>query len=1033
MSIQKIHSALSGAGFSGSPSFEGLALKTWPQRLRLAPQFAHSLGSRGPVKPIVATKKEIVEIPDEGLVITEPGTYILSQDITWTPKEAGAAITIAANDVTIDLNNHTLSIQLPPVAEFPTTGIAINKLAHSANGAHLDIVDAALRGESLCDFLYLAGELVSLVATSVTILNGKIEGASGYGVTALLTEGLSIRKLNVADTGRTSLDNLNGCVVGIAVALSVGPTLCDCQINQIQGLCELVFGILFVGCVEATAIYCTVQDLHNYDGVATGHAATLTAGLNLIDCHAKNLRSNFLGFSNAPGRTVLGFCPTHVTGILSENCSAQDIYGSSDDCHGMSLYLVNEAAVTGFEATNVIDGNQTNTGAKATGLEVYGDNIVLKSVVIKRIEAICPQDLQAAGISLWGENHLIEDCAVFNVVVRDASLAPSAKVGLGIGFGWAPDPRGELAARGAKNVTYTACLATACQVGFDSWRHQNAEWLACETFECEIAGLVQPVDATRVLVMNRASESPTGMPVQKTIRNDRTHIEIMELFPSELPNGLAEVFDFHQTSVAFPPRHTTHIGDVPGISLPGLYSMAPQFDSEWWYYVGTVTSETGQTFSVQVEIIRNTVETGQLIPQNLNGSAIGIGWRETSSDGSKDNYLFAQGYGFGAARRAEITDSKVSFALPYAQNNSFSAFFKPEIQITDPSKQSPKLAGAANAYISMDYTGAGNAAQVGTMPPKVGQQGATYILRSSGAGFLRSQSTSDGTPPANSSGANFNLALRLRDTRGAVMEGDNGYVGPGMFGKISTSFHNLSYECAQPRLEIESGWIEVGDASHQITEGTLWMDRQMIHAEKEASHQIRSPLTLSKVEGIISALSHVGAAQPLYCGNWIALTFDSGYSMALAVFWKQKAKQWQSGSALGCGPIAGFGNLYLPRGMDLGDRSDPIAPWRLQPKIGSDMWDFDINILDTKHPDDSPHWTSDVTGITYASAWQIAFSSDLNVPGFPSEVILKADVANCENVLPGQLSSFYEGAATLFAADGSTRLGQAFVEQMGFN
>ena len=54
----------------------------------------------------------IQKIPPEGITISNPGTYTFSNDISWSPdpaKGAGAAITVAANDVVLDMGGHKLT------------------------------------------------------------------------------------------------------------------------------------------------------------------------------------------------------------------------------------------------------------------------------------------------------------------------------------------------------------------------------------------------------------------------------------------------------------------------------------------------------------------------------------------------------------------------------------------------------------------------------------------------------------------------------------------------------------------------------------------------------------------------------------------------------------------------------------------------------------------------------------------------------------------------------------------------------------
>lgn len=55
------------------------------------------------------TDKVISKIPSQGILISSPGTYTFSADITWSPASvACSAITIVSDDVVLDLGNFNL-------------------------------------------------------------------------------------------------------------------------------------------------------------------------------------------------------------------------------------------------------------------------------------------------------------------------------------------------------------------------------------------------------------------------------------------------------------------------------------------------------------------------------------------------------------------------------------------------------------------------------------------------------------------------------------------------------------------------------------------------------------------------------------------------------------------------------------------------------------------------------------------------------------------------------------------------------------
>jgi hypothetical protein len=194
--------------------------------------------------------------------------------------------------------------------------------------------------------------------------------------------------------------------------------------------------------------------------------------------------------------------------------------GCCDDCHGMSVFLDTLVEVNNFSATNVMDGvTPKKTGAKATGLEVYGVGITLNNCTAENITAIVPQDLQGAGFSAWGTAITFNNCTATNVKVTDASGTPSIQYGYGTGFGWAPDPRQEFNSKPASLVQYNGCVSRNCQLGFDTWFHIDSVWKNVSASDCPIFILIQPLGTTRTLSMDKCSESPDGKYQEVTLHN----------------------------------------------------------------------------------------------------------------------------------------------------------------------------------------------------------------------------------------------------------------------------------------------------------------------------------------------------------------------------------------------------------------------------------------------------------------------------------------------------------------------------------
>ena len=231
-------------------------------------------------------------------------------------------------------------------------------------------------------------------------------------------------------------------------------------------------------------------------------------------------------------------------------------------------------------------------------------------------------------------------------------------------------------------------------------------------------------------------------------------------------------------------------------------------------------------------------------------------------------------------------------------------------------------------------------------------------------------------------------SLVLKDTFGMIFETT-------INDAIPSKSSSCTYEFAMPSLMIEPGSTILVDGEEQtLTGGNIWLDRQVIGKD-----------------GV--GRGHGGA---LYYGNWLAVVMDDLIYM-LAFFWPSKNPQWIVGDEL-VPPI-------LPTGQ-IGLKYPRLNEWQgVSPIVGVTVLDskeFDLNILDPKDPDNSPHWKSPISGQTYCSAWKLmleggAYVMNALVPG--SEVgLLK--------------NRFFEGAATIHDRNGQLR-GHAFVEQMGYN
>jgi hypothetical protein len=412
----------------------------------------------------------ITNIPSSGIVIRMPGTYTFAGDLTWTPAATlSSAITIASNDVTLNLGGYTLTASVPDIS-WQTTGI-------------------------------LVGTSANTLLENVKINSGTIANTTEFGIYADGVCGLDISHVTVTGVNIQNLNIRFLTPAGIFVSESLNVAITYCSVTNMTVKADSSAGIFLLTTIGASVSNCQTRLLENLDGALIGFSSIKSINVNTSDCTAQNLKTQFGGNIKGSGHTLLGFCPILCLSLNYSDCSASNLTGSCDDVHGISVFLDGLVSVERFTADTIVDGPPPyNTGAKATGIEVYGVGITVKDSSASNIIANNPQDLQATGFSAWGLSIGFNNCTATNVVVNGK--------GNGTGFGWAPDPR-PLFKLPAIGVAYTNCTANRCAVGFDTFYHQNSVWTSPTTTNCATPILVNPTEQ-RTLTCDGCSECPPG-------------------------------------------------------------------------------------------------------------------------------------------------------------------------------------------------------------------------------------------------------------------------------------------------------------------------------------------------------------------------------------------------------------------------------------------------------------------------------------------------------------------------------------------
>lgn len=420
---------------------------------------------------INASTRVITEIPPSGIVINSPGTYVLGNDIIWTPSGNGQAILILSKDVTLDFQNHTLTSVTTP---FNTTGI------------------------------------VAILSENLTIKNGTLANLAYRGIdcTACLNvviKEITVDGLNIENTAVYTVP------VGILVSASSTVFVDKCTVKNINVKTGSCTGIQMTAVIFSTISNCEILNLLNRDGVCSGIGHVLCDFATVKSCTLNGIETQFINNLNTQGHTAIGLIPFLSTNLLLTGCNISNITGSCDDAHGISVFECTNATVKNCKVENVLDGaGPAQTGAKATGIEVYGSDVLVIKCSAKNITAINPQDKQATGFSCaQGSRIKFIKCHAKLVKVVDQNGNHNPSLGFGTGFGWAPDPR---IIEPAINVLYKHCSAKYCQVGFDSWFHIESTWDDVHAKCNDINVLNQDSSAQRTLSCDACSQCGCTFP-----------------------------------------------------------------------------------------------------------------------------------------------------------------------------------------------------------------------------------------------------------------------------------------------------------------------------------------------------------------------------------------------------------------------------------------------------------------------------------------------------------------------------------------
>lgn len=380
--------------------------------------------------------------------ISAPGTYVLDRDICAAGNAAQAAIIIASDNVVLDLGGHTVQSSKTSPMGF---GIFINS-GHQ----------------------------------NVSISNGKIKRFLLFGIYCdALNTGVTLNRLCVKNIS----NELTGGMIttaGIFFVASSKIVVKKCQVISTTSATGNTAGILFVLCDQVSVTHTTSRKNVNFGGPVSGMQCLICTNTFFGKCLVEDC-STKPGVIAFPSHTVGGFYAVLCSQLKIHNCTARRLTSACDDCHGFPIFLCpTTVELVDCLAEDIKDGfnDVTHTGAKATGFEIDGtNNAVIRRCTARRVVTHNPEDKQGAGFT----SGLCTNVQFIECVSTDHKSVGKSK-GVGVGFGWAPDPRPAFIGL-ANGTKWIKCVSKRNDVGFDLFNHTNGLMEKCTSSDNRKYGL----------------------------------------------------------------------------------------------------------------------------------------------------------------------------------------------------------------------------------------------------------------------------------------------------------------------------------------------------------------------------------------------------------------------------------------------------------------------------------------------------------------------------------------------------------------
>ena len=173
---------------TGTAAVAGYALGSWQGTAQAGEAFAGDFNDHGlhPESTLITAKD--INNPSKPFVISKPGQYQLVEDVDWkTDDPNGRAITIAADNVTLDLGSATLR-QIDPPTPIP------NPDKTSPGAFQGDIISGNIA-------IFAEGR------RGVTIKNGSVQNVQGVGIVVKDCRDVDLLRLEVRGCGNNGVVN----------------------------------------------------------------------------------------------------------------------------------------------------------------------------------------------------------------------------------------------------------------------------------------------------------------------------------------------------------------------------------------------------------------------------------------------------------------------------------------------------------------------------------------------------------------------------------------------------------------------------------------------------------------------------------------------------------------------------------------------------------------------------------------------------------------------------------------------------------